>query len=178
MKKVVFLSLFILFSFLSKAQLDMFRSGVVLGFSPNQSILESAPLNAGIMTEFILPVVGVGAEIDLIYENKAFQTHSGSFSERFSNFKLPIYAKWKLGVPMFKGFIGAGATYSLSWKDLYEYGISRKTFEIWSFSAIAGFDIFNKIQFRLSYDYQFLNSNLKKIFKGNSVFLISVGYWF
>ena len=64
MKKIVFLALFGLMSFLSYSQLDAFRTGVILGFSPNESILETAPLNAGIMAEFVLPVVGVGAEVD------------------------------------------------------------------------------------------------------------------
>lgn len=177
-KKIVFLGLFSLVSFISNAQFDTFRTGVILGFSPNKSILETAPLNAGIMAEFVLPVVGVGAEVDLLYENKAFQTQNGSFTERFSNFKLPIYAKWRIGVPMFKGFLGAGATYSLSWKDLHEYGISRKTFDTWSLSAMAGVEVFNKLQIRINYDYQFLNSELKNIFIGNSVVVLSLGYWF
>ena len=119
MKKIVFLALFIFITFLSNAQSNGFRSGLVFGFSPNQSILESAPINAGLATEFILPIVGVGAEVDLVYENKAFKYQTGTFSERFSNFKLPMYLKWKIGVPLFKGFLGAGATYSLSWKDLH-----------------------------------------------------------
>lgn len=178
MKKIVFLALFGLMSFLSYAQLDAFRTGVILGFFPNKSILETAPLNAGIMAEFVLPVVGVGAEVDLLYENKAFQTQNGSITERFSNFKLPIYAKWRIGVPMFKGFLGAGATYSLSWKDLREYGISLRTFDTWSFSAMAGVEVFNKLQIRINYDYQFLNSQLKNVFKGNSAFTIGIGYWF
>ena len=178
MKKIVFLALFGLMSFLSYSQLDAFRTGVILGFSPNESILETAPLNAGIMAEFVLPVVGVGAEVDLLYENKAFQTQNGSITERFSNFKLPIYAKWRIGVPMFKGFLGAGATYSLSWKDLREYGISLRTFDTWSFSAMAGVEVFNKLQIRINYDYQFLDSQLKNLFKGNTTLLFSIGYWF
>ena len=93
MKRIVFLALFITFSCFVKAQSDSFRSGVILGYSPNESILETSPLNAGLMAEFILPIVGVGAEVDFVYENKAFQTQTGSLSERFSNFKLPIYAK-------------------------------------------------------------------------------------
>jgi predicted ATP-grasp superfamily ATP-dependent carboligase len=55
MKKAFFIVLFIIASFLSNAQFDNFRAGVIAGFSPNESILETAPLNAGIMTEFILP---------------------------------------------------------------------------------------------------------------------------
>jgi hypothetical protein len=178
MKRIVFFALFITFSCFVKAQSDSFRSGVILGYSPNESILETSPLNAGLMAEFILPIVGVGAEVDFVYENKAFQTQTGSLSERFSNFKLPIYAKWRLGVPMFKGILGAGATYSLSWKDLNEYGISRKSFDTWSFSAIAGVEIFNKLQLRINYDYHFLNSQLKHIFKGNTTLTLGIGYWF
>lgn len=178
MKKIVFLALFIFITFLSNAQSNGFRSGLILGYSPNQSILESAPINAGLTTEFILPIVGVGAEVDLVYENKAFKYQTGTFSERFSNFKLPMYLKWKIGVPSFKGFLGAGATYTLSWKELHEYGISSKTFDTWSFSAIAGIEVLNKIQLRLGYDYQFLNSKLKNIFIGNSVVVFSLGYWF
>lgn len=177
-KKIVFLGLFSLVSFISNAQFDTFRSGVILGFSPNKSILESAPLNVGLTTEFILPIVKVGAEVDLLYESKAFQTQNGSFTERFSNFKLPIYAKWKIGIPNFRGILGAGATYSLSWKDLREYGISLKTFDTWSFSAIAGVEIFNKLQLRINYDYHFLNSQLKHIFKGNTTLTLGIGYWF
>ena len=177
-KKIVFLGLFSLVSFISNAQFDTFRSGVILGFSPNKSILESAPLNVGLTTEFILPILKVGAEVDLLYESKAFQTQNGSFTERFSNFKLPIYAKWKIGIPNFRGILGAGATYSLSWKDLREYGISLKTFDTWSFSAIAGVEIFNKLQLRINYDYHFLNSQLKHIFKGNTTLTFGIGYWF
>lgn len=177
-KKIVFLGLFSLVSFISNAQFDTFRSGVILGFSPNKSILESAPLNVGLTTEFILPILKVGAEVDLLYESKAFQTQNGSFTERFSNFKLPIYAKWKIGIPNFRGILGAGATYSLSWKDLREYGISLKTFDTWSFSAIAGVEIFNKLQLRINYDYHFLNSQLKHIFKGNTTLTLGIGYWF
>ncbi len=177
-KKIVFLGLFIAFSFFGKAQFNTFNSGVILGFSPNKSILESAPLNVGLTTEFILPIIKVGAEVDLLYESKAFQFQNGSFTERFSNFKLPIYAKWKIGIPNFRGFLGAGATYSLSWKDLREYGISLRTFDTWSFSAMAGVEVFNKLQIRINYDYQFLNSELKNIFIGNSVVVLSLGYWF
>lgn len=178
MKKTIFLVLFTLVSFLSNAQLDAFRTGFIVGFAPQDNILENAPLNAGLMTEFLVPVLGAGAEIDMIYENKAFQYHTGSFSERFSNFKLPMYLKWRMGVPMFKGFLGAGATYSLSWKDLQAYGISKRTFDTWSLSAMAGVEVANKIQLRLTYDYQFLNSQLKNIFRGNSVIILSLGYWF
>lgn len=177
-KKIVFLGLFSLVSFISNAQFDTFRSGVILGFSPNKSILESAPLNVGLTTEFILPIVKVGAEVDLLYELKALQLQNGSFTERFSNFKLPIYLKWKIGIPKFRGFLGAGATYSLSWKDLSDYGISLKTFDTWSFSAIAGVEIFNKLQLRINYDYQFPNSQLKHIFKGNTTLTLGIGYWF
>jgi hypothetical protein len=178
MKKGVFLALFITFSFFAKAQFNTFSSGVILGFSPNESILESAPLNVGLATEFVIPVIKVGAEVDLLYERKAFQFQNGSFTERFSNFKLPMYAKWKIGVPNFRGFLGGGVTYSLSWKDLYEYGISRKTFDTWSLSAMAGIEIFNKLQLRLNYDYQFLDTQLKKIFKGNTILTVGIGYWF
>jgi hypothetical protein len=177
MKKAFFIVLFIIASFLSNAQFDNFRAGVIAGFSPNESILETAPLNAGLMTEFILPIVGIGAEIDLMYENKAFHTQNGSFTERFSNFKLPIYAKWKVGLPFLKGFLGVGATYALSWKDLYEYGISKNTFHIWSFSAMAGVEFGRKVLLRFGYDYQFLTPQLKSVFDGKSVFLISIGYW-
>jgi hypothetical protein len=79
-KKIVFLGLFSLVSFISNAQFDTFRSGVILGFSPNKSILESAPLNVGLTTEFILPILKVGAEVDMLYESKAFQLQNGSFS--------------------------------------------------------------------------------------------------
>lgn len=177
MKKVTFLTLFLLISFFSSAQLDAFRTGVVAGFSPQGNILKSAPLNGGLMAEIVLPVIGIGAEVDLIYENKAFEYSEGDFSERFSNFKLPMYVKWRIGIPMLKGFIGAGATYSLSWQDLQAHGISKQTFNTWSFSAMLGVEVLNKIQVRLGYDYQFLNSELKNIFKGNSVYVISLGYW-
>lgn len=178
MKKTLFLALFTLTTFLSNAQLDAFRTGMMLGFSPQANMLETAPINGGLMTEFVLPVVGVGAEVDLIYENKAFKYQSGTFSERFSNFKLPMYLKWRIGVPMFKGFLGAGATYSLSWKELSEYGISKRTFDTWSLSAMAGVEVLNKVQLRFGYDYHFYKSELKNIFRGNSVIVISLGYWF
>jgi hypothetical protein len=178
MKKNIFLVLFFAFSFLSNAQSDSFRAGLVAGFSPQANILETSPLNAGLMTEFTIPFIGVGAEVDMIYENKAFQYQTGSFSERFSNFKLPIYAKWKLGLPYLKGFLGAGATYSLSWKDLREYGISSKTFQVWSLSAMAGIELFNKLYFRLGYDYPFFNKKLKTIFTTDKVLTINIGCWF
>ncbi|MDR1938089.1 MAG: PorT family protein [Tannerellaceae bacterium] len=110
----------------------------------------------GPMLEFMIPYTGIGIDAAILYSQKGLHTNRQNISSDYID--VPVNLKWKVGIPMIKGYLSAGpyAGFLISGKDVWDMPGSVQTqIENKSFAAGlnfgAGVELFNSLQVGFNY---------------------------
>ena len=119
MKKVTGLVLIILMAFIAVPAKSQLKFGVKGGLNISSVHLNSDILKAdnvtgfqiGPMIETTIPLIGVGLDAAILYSQKGMDVKSGtgtSTNVKTDYIDVPVNLKWKLGLPIIKGYLAAG----------------------------------------------------------------------
>ena len=119
MKKVTGLVLIILMAFIAVPAKSQLKFGVKGGLNISSVHLNSDILKAdnvtgfqiGPMIETTIPLVGVGMDAAILYSQKGMDVKSEtgtSTNVKTDYIDVPVNLKWKFGLPIIKGYLGAG----------------------------------------------------------------------
>lgn len=116
----------------------------------------SAGFNAGLMAEFTVPVIGIGADVSVMYvrrNDKFVEDHDIMKSHR-DYIDIPVNLKWKMNIPIIanlvKPFLTTGPSFAfLTSKSNYEDFKHKKCDVAWNFGF--GAEIFGHMQVGASY---------------------------
>lgn len=134
----------------------------------NEDLLDSSNrtgFTGGIMTEFTVPVIGIGFDASLMYVHRNSEsgvtvtegdgTSVGDLSYKRDYIEIPINLKYKIGLPIVGNviapylFTGPSFAFLVSKKDVNEF-FKNKTCDIsWNFGA--GVELFSHLQIGASY---------------------------
>jgi hypothetical protein len=189
MKKVI--TIFTAFSFvlISTLQADI-RLGVKAGVnlantSFNKNIVKSSNFTGfqvGPIVEFKLPVIGLGMDAAVLYNQQGLKLKGVSHKERQSTLEIPVNLKFKFGlIDHLGGYLTAGpyASFKLSGRNFHwAYNNVKNEFKNKSFGAGlnfgAGFELFEHVQIGVNYhlgltnEYKLLNTSTIRDLKGKT----------
>lgn len=125
----------------------------------NKSALDSdnqAGFTGGLMAEFTVPIIGVGADLSAMYVRRTakFAKENNIPTDKRDYIEIPLNIKWKIGVPVISKFVtpfittGPSVSFltSRKFKETYE----NKTCD-WAWNAGVGLEIMSKVQIHASY---------------------------
>ncbi|MDR1918684.1 MAG: PorT family protein [Tannerellaceae bacterium] len=125
----------------------------------NKDFLEATNVSGfhiGPMLEFMIPYTGVGLDAAILYSQKGLHTNRTDITSDYID--VPVNLKWKVGVPLIKGYLSAGpyVGFLVSGKDAWDMPGSVQTqLENKSFAAGlnfgAGVELFNSLQVGFNY---------------------------
>lgn len=158
----------IMVAFSASAQ---FRWGIKLGMDINKMSFEKNTLfdsdnrtgfTGGLMTEFTVPIVGLGFDASLMYTHKTSKLveasdHSNSTNLNSNYLEIPIHLKYKIGIPAIGSlvspyiFTGPNFGFLLS-KKKFANLIERKNCDV-SWNVGAGLQLFSHLQIGASYGF-------------------------
>lgn len=212
MKKLIF-TCSVVFLVLSTLTVQaQFRFGVKAGANISHVSFDKDILNTdnlsnftgGIMTEFTVPIVGLGLDASVMYAGKGYKTAYdlinntgtpvGKVEEktRLHYIDIPVNLKWKFGVPMAKIFLTAGPGFNFllnknfkaeakgeNIPDTYlEKALKDKKFDL-SINIGAGVELFSHFQVAVQYGWGLTNSLKYALDKGkNRNLQITAAYLF
>lgn len=150
-----------------------FRFGIKAGASVSKlkfdsSLLKSdntAGFTGGVMAEFTVPVLNIGADASVLYARRSIEMvdNNGDKSTDNRNYiDIPVNFKWKIGLPLIGNvitpFITTGPDFSflMSKKNFADAWDSRKFDVAWNVGA--GVEVLSKIQIAASYGFGLTNS--------------------
>ena len=125
--------------------------------------------HAGIFYKLDLPL-SLGVQAEVLYSQKGSHYSSGGsdIKNHFGYLDIPIYLRWRLGLPLVKPYAGAGPYFSFplnkkvtgvdSSSDLGSSGFSNSDFGI---GATLGVEMFDRLQVSLNYQW-----GLRNIYSG------------
>ncbi|GAB6394189.1 MAG: PorT family protein [Bacteroidales bacterium] len=136
----------------------------------------------GPTAELMVPLLGIGFDASLLYSQKVEQNY----------IEVPVNVKWKIGLPLVKGYIAAGPyiEFRLGDKILEGIGEIKEQWESKSFGAGlnfgAGVEVFNHLNIGFNYGLGLTNNygnfgidDAAQVIKGKSrVPAITVAYLF
>ena len=138
-----------------------FRFGAKVGLNVNSLHLNEstfdasnrAGFNAGLMAEFTVPVIGVGADISAMYVRRSAEIKGQPIDKR-EYIEIPLNLKWKINVPVVasivKPFLTTGPSFSfLTSKESFREFKNKKTDVAWNFGF--GVELIKHIQVSASY---------------------------
>lgn len=143
-----------------------FKFGLRAGVAVNSLHFNSSTFDAsnragftgGIMTEFTVPVVGIGFDASLLYVRRNqewFVNNVGAEKIGRDYIDLPINLKWKINIPVINAvarpFLTTGPVFSLmTGNKNFKDDIQGRRFDTaWSFGA--GVELLRKVQVSASY---------------------------
>ena len=154
----------------------------------------------GPVMEAILPAIGIGGDIGLLYSQRGFKlknkTDGENANTRIGYIDIPVNLKWKPGIGPLKLYLAAGPYISfkisqnIDLKDLSNYQqFFDDTFKTSSFSAGLnfgfGFEVFKHLQIGANYalgltdDYKHDPVGLANVFKPKSTtWSVTAAYYF
>lgn len=118
---------------------------------------ERCGFTGGITAEYIAPMLGLGADISLMYarmESKVTDP-SGSYTVGGNFFEIPLHLKYKIGIPAVASIIkpyvytGPSVAFKLSGKD--SYGDTKKT--QWGWDLGLGIELIRHLQIGAGYTF-------------------------
>lgn len=145
-----------------------FRIGPKIGLNVNslhfnEKILDSenrAGFTGGLMVEFTVPLIGVGADLSAMYVRRTAEwltEHTDNLNASADYIAIPLNLKWKVGniLPGIKNiinpFITTGPEFAfLCSKRTFDDILKRKNCDVaWNFGF--GAELFSKVQISASY---------------------------
>ncbi|MDR1055515.1 MAG: PorT family protein [Prevotellaceae bacterium] len=171
--------------FANNSQAQIFRFGIKAGatfskfnWSSNVGNMidnnSATGFQVGVMTRVKIPIIGLAVHPELLY------TTSGSDSDKFGYFQIPVNLQWGIDLKVVRPFVQGGpywgyAVKKSSKRDNWD-DINRSN---WGIGLGAGIEILNHLQVAFKYDWGLtdLSDNSSVSFK-NRVFNLSIGYLF
>lgn len=145
-----------------------FRIGPKVGINVSKLHLNSstfdsenrAGFNAGLMTEFTVPVLGIGFDASVMYVRRndrfmgEYEGEKGTLNTHRDYIDIPINFKWKIGVPVIssivKPFLTTGPSFAfLTSKRSFEEFKNKKCDVAWNFGL--GVELLKHVQVAASY---------------------------
>ncbi len=157
----------------------------------NSQLFESenrAGFTGGLMGEFILPGLGIGADISALYNRSSAEWMAANEKKREDRdyITIPLNLKWKLPIPVVRPFITTGPEVSFlaSKKDID--AAWRNHSVNWSWNVGLGAEVIDHIQVAASYGIPLGESlkgvKLSTIAEGieakNNIWTITIAYLF
>ena len=115
-----------------------------------------AGFTAGLMTEFTIPVVGIGFDASLLYSRRNAQwleKQGASLKDGRDYISIPINLKWKFKLPIIKPFVTTGPdfTFLTSRRAINEAYRNRKFDTSWNVGF--GAEILGHLQIAANYGF-------------------------
>lgn len=115
----------------------------------------------GVMAEFTVPVVGVGADVAVMYTHRSFEMEgdkaNGSVSGSRNYIEIPLNLKWKINIPIINKIVrpyvltGPSFAFLTSKKAINEAFKNRSCDVAWNVGA--GVELFTHLQVGASYGF-------------------------
>ena len=148
--------------------MGQFRFGVKAGLAINDMKFDTDALKAdnqkgftgGIVTEFTMPVIGIGVDASLLYARRSFEAIEEGGTTTTDNrdyIDIPVNLKWKIGIPglgkIVTPYITTGPDFSflLSKKNISN-AWKNKTVDV-AWPVGAGLQLFDKVQIGATYGW-------------------------
>lgn len=157
------------FSFQADAQ---FRFGLKAGLNVNklnfnESVFDSdnrAGFTGGLMVEFTVPLVGIGADLSAMYVRRdaEWMAENGVSRSNRDYIEIPLNLKYKLGIPVISHIIapfvttGPSVSFLTSKRAIGEAWTNNKVDWAWNFGL--GVQLVNKLQIAASYGLGLTNT--------------------
>lgn len=109
--------------------------------------------NAGLMAEFTVPVIGVGADISAMYVRRSAEIKGQPIDKR-EYIEIPVNLKWKINIPVVasivKPYLTTGPSFAfLTSKESFREFRNKKTDVAWNFGF--GVELLKHLQVGASY---------------------------
>lgn len=129
----------------------------------NEKVFESenrTGFNAGLQTEFTIPLVGIGFDASLMYVRRTNE-FTGS-TKHCDYFEIPVNLKWKMGIPVIekvvKPYIFTGPSFAfLTSKRAISDAMKYKTVDT-SWNVGLGFEFISHLQIGAYYGFGINNA--------------------
>lgn len=116
-----------------------------------------AGFTGGLMTEFTVPVVGIGFDLSFMYvrRNASWMEQNNVLRDNRDYFEIPLNLKWKLGLPIVNRIItpylttGPSISFLTSRKAFHEMYRNKKYDSAWNFGF--GAELFHHVQIGATY---------------------------
>lgn len=146
-----------------------FRFGVKLGIQTNSLHFDSSTFDSdnrsgftgGVMTEFTVPVIGVGADVSLLYvhrNQRIIDTGDGeSVHKGLDYIEVPVNLKWRINIPVInkivRPFITSGPSFAFltSGRAITDAVKNRKVDTAWNVGG--GVELLTHLQVAASYGF-------------------------
>lgn len=193
MKKLILL-LTVLLSLPAMAQVRFgVRCGVTLGeLRFDRDVINSdnrVGYTGGLLLDFNVPVVGIGAEASVMYTHRKNRLTDGGITFRRQYIDIPVYARYRLTIPslerQFAPYIFTGPNFSVLFEEntpaTYR---NSKTYLSWDVGG--GFDLFTHLRLSAAYGIgiskamEYINSeyNGDKVHGKDSYWTVSAAWLF
>ncbi|MBD5195751.1 MAG: PorT family protein [Bacteroides sp.] len=112
-----------------------------------------AGFTGGLTAEYIAPILGIGADISLMYAHQKSNIDGENISGNF--FEIPIHVKYKLGLPAIESIVspyiytGPSVAFKLSGED--SYAGTKKT--QWGWDLGLGVELIKHLQIGAGYTF-------------------------
>lgn len=164
--KLILVALVVAFGLSSVPANAQFRIGPKVGLnvsklSTGSELVHSdnrAGFTAGVMTEFTVPVIGIGFDLSAMYvrRNDSFKFSDKNGVEKYHRdyIDIPLNLKWKLNIPIinhvFRPFLTTGPSFAfLTSKKSFDDFRNKKCDVAWNFGF--GAELVKHLQFAASY---------------------------
>lgn len=163
--KVIFMALVMMLGASSAMTVNaQFRFGVKAGINVNSLHFNEDVFDAdnqtgftgGLMTEFTVPVIGVGFDLSAMYvrRNAKFMKENNIATDKRDYIEIPLNLKWKIGVPVISKivspFITTGPSVSFLTSRKFKETYENKSCD-WAWNFGIGLQFVNKVQVHASY---------------------------
>lgn len=162
--KMIFAALVVAFGLTALPASAQFRFGPKIGMNVNRLSFNKeignaenrAGFNAGVMTEFTVPVIGIGVDLSVMYvrRNDKFTVKDikGNFHRDYID--IPLNLKWKMNIPVINNivrpFLTTGPDFAfLTNKKSFDNFKNKKCDVAWNFGL--GVEFFKHLQIAGSY---------------------------
>ncbi|MDR2809213.1 MAG: PorT family protein [Tannerellaceae bacterium] len=110
----------------------------------------------GPLVELMIPYTGIGFDAAILYSQKGLYTQRENISTDYID--IPVNLKWKIGIPLIKGYLSAGpyASFCVSGADVWkipgnlQMQVENKTFAA-GLNFGAGVEVFGSLQVGFTY---------------------------
>lgn len=161
--KVIFAAMIVAFAMTALPASAQFRIGPKIGMNinklnikdPNFSAENRAGFNAGIMTEFTVPVIGIGMDLSVMYVRRNDRFAIGGNSENMHRdyIDIPLNLKYKLNIPVINNlarpFITTGPSFAFLTNKIKDNVSVKKSDVSWNFGL--GVEFVKHLQIVASY---------------------------
>lgn len=107
----------------------------------------------GLQAEYIAPILGIGADISLMYAYMNTELNNQDVHGHF--FEIPLHLKYKLGIPaiesIFAPYLFTGPSVAFKFGGENSYGHTKKT--QWGWDLGLGFEFIKHLQIGAGYTF-------------------------